>query len=211
MVTMARMDTVSAAELRTASTMLRTWAQETPDAPMLTEGEVTLSWSEFYLRARQVGHALAGLGVVAGDRVAFLDRNGIEYFEVFFGCALLGAVSVAVNWRLAPAEMAAIIEDSGASVIFFGDDYSSAVKEIQSATNSVREWLPLEHLSQWRSRSGADPADPGFVPGPDDVVTQLYTSGTTGLPKGAMISGRNTQASSPRPIGCSTSAPTRCR
>ena len=48
-----------------------------------------------------------------GDRVAFLDRNGIEYFEVFFGCALLGAVSVAVNWRLAPAEMAAIIEDAG--------------------------------------------------------------------------------------------------
>ena len=49
-----------------------------------------------------------------GDRVAFLDRNGIEYFEVFFGCALLGAVSVAVNWRLAPAEMAAIVEDAGA-------------------------------------------------------------------------------------------------
>ena len=110
--------------------MIRHWARQTPDAPMLTEGADTLTWGEVLRRAIRVSHALAEAGVSAGDRVAFLDRNGIEYFEVFFGCALLGAVSVAVNWRLAPTEMAAIIEDAGARVLFFGPDYAAAVKEM---------------------------------------------------------------------------------
>ena len=92
---------------RSASGMLRQWAADTPDAPMLTQDGTTVTWSELYERAKRVSRGLEAVGVGPGDRVAFLDRNGIEYFEVFFGCALLGAVSVAVNWRLAPAEMAA--------------------------------------------------------------------------------------------------------
>jgi long-chain acyl-CoA synthetase len=184
-------DSDPTAELRSAASMLRSWASTTPSAPMLTEGGVTLTWEQLYRRARQVSQGLVHLGTVAGDRVAFLDRNGIDYFEVFFGCALLGAVSVAVNWRLAPAEMASIIDDSGAAVVFFGPDYAGAVKEIRPEAAGVRAWLPLESLDQWRDGVGEEPADPGFAPGPDDVVTQLYTSGTTGLPKGAMISARN--------------------
>src|ERR1700694_4587388 len=177
---------------RTASRMLRTWAKDIPDAPMLTEGATTLTWGEVYDRAKRVSRGLGRAGVVAGDRVAFLDRNGIEYFEVFFGCALLGAVSVAVNWRLAPTEMASIIEDAEASVLFFGADYAASVKEFAPMISSVREWVPLDQLAEWRDADDAEEAlDPGFEPAPDDVVTQLYTSGTTGLPKGTMISGKN--------------------
>ncbi len=177
---------------RTASGMLRAWATEIPDAPMLTQGSDTLTWGEVYDHAKLVSRSLAAAGVVAGDRVAFLDRNGIEYFEVFFGCALLGAVSVAVNWRLAPTEMASIIEDAEASVLFFGADYAAAVKEFGPLVTCIRQWVPLDQFAQWRDADSAvEPQDPGFEPGPGDVVTQLYTSGTTGLPKGAMISGRN--------------------
>ncbi len=180
------------AGLRTASGMLRTWAAESPDAPMLTMGPVTLSWGDVYERAKRVSGALAAVGVRPGDRVAFLDRNGIEYFEVFFGCALLGAVSVAVNWRLAPSEMAAILEDAGASVLFFGPDYASTVKELAPSVTSVRTWVALDEYPDWRDAGGTAPAeDPGFEPLPEDVVMQLYTSGTTGLPKGAMICARN--------------------
>jgi len=175
-----------------ASGMLRTWARETPDAPMLTEGAVTLTWSEVFDRATRVSHALAADGVSAGDRVAFLDRNCIEYFEVFFGCALLGAVSVAVNWRLAPAEMAAVIDDAQARVVVYGTDYTAAIKEVAPSVDSVLAWVPLDQFARWRDTDApGELSDPGFEPGPDDVVTQLYTSGTTGLPKGAMISGRN--------------------
>jgi long-chain acyl-CoA synthetase len=177
---------------RSPSQMLRQWASETPDAPMLTEGATTLTWSEVYDHACQVSRELAAAGVVTGERVAFLDRNGTEYFEVLFGCALMGAVAVAVNWRLAPLEMAAIIEDAEAKVVFFGSEYTATAKELASLVTGVRQWVPLDRLAEWRDPAGAGAADdPGFDPGPDDVVVQLYTSGTTGLPKGAMISGRN--------------------
>jgi long-chain acyl-CoA synthetase len=179
-------------DYRTAAAMLRTWAREIPDAPMLTEGSTTLTWSEVFDRAKRVSGALADAGVVPGERVAFLDRNCIEYFEVFFGCALLGAVSVAVNWRLAPSEMAAIIDDAQARVFVFGSDYAAAVKELTPHVTSVRQWVPIDRFAEWRDGDRpTEPTDPGFEPAPDDVITQLYTSGTTGLPKGAMISGRN--------------------
>jgi long-chain acyl-CoA synthetase len=172
--------------------MLRTWAGQTPDAPVLTQDGTTITWAQLYDRAVRVSRGLVGAGIGPGDRVAFLDRNGIDYFEVFFGCALLGAVSVAVNWRLAPTEMAAIIGDAGAKALFFGPDYATAVKELAPQVPTVGLWVPLDELASWRDgdRAGAT-SDPGFEPEPDDVVTQLYTSGTTGLPKGAMISGRN--------------------
>ncbi len=174
----------------TATAVLRTWARETPDAPMLTEGATTLTWAEFYERAKRVSNALQRAGARDGDRVGFLDRNGIEYFEVFFGCALIGAVSVAVNWRLAPAEIATVIEDAGAQIVFFGADYAAAVTEVTGQVTCVRSWLSLEEFADWRDAVTAA-VDPGFEPAPGDTVTQLYTSGTTGLPKGVMISGSN--------------------
>ena len=172
--------------------MLRHWAAKRSEAPMLTHGDQTVTWGEFHGRACRVAAALASGGVVPGERVAFLDRNGIEYFEFFFGCALLGAVSVAVNWRLAPLEMAAIIEDSSAVVLIYGDDYADAVEVITEHATSVRRYVDLRGFAEWRDAGVPDAAtDPGFEPGPDDVVTQMYTSGTTGLPKGVMLSGRN--------------------
>jgi long-chain acyl-CoA synthetase len=189
-----RQEAPSSSAFRSASTMLRQWATETPDAPMLTQDGTTVTWAELYERAKRVSRGLEAAGVGPGDRVAFLDRNGIDYFEVFFGCALLGAVSVAVNWRLAPAEMAVIVEDAGAPILFLGPDYAAAAKEIEALVDGVRHWVPLDRLAAWRDANagpGGITPDPGFDPGPGDVVTQLYTSGTTGLPKGAMISGGN--------------------
>ena len=73
---------------------------------MITYGQRTISYAEMDERSSRVARALAAEGVAAQDRVAFLDKNGPEYFEVLFGGGKINAVNVAVNWRLAPAEMA---------------------------------------------------------------------------------------------------------
>ncbi|MGH9170214.1 MAG: AMP-binding protein [Acidimicrobiales bacterium] len=122
----------------TVAGMLRANAGEFAEAPMLRFGDRTVSWGEHFGRACRVANALGGVGVGAGDRVAFLDRNGPEYFEVLFGGALIGAVNVAVNWRLAPQEMASIIDDSRAEVLVLHAD-------------SCRRWPPLR--ASWPTSS----------------------------------------------------------
>ena len=79
--------------------------------------------AEEFDTACRVAQAAKREGLDNGDRIAFLDRNGIAYFDFLFGGSLIGAVNVAVNWRLAPAEMAAIIDDSGAPVLAVHADY----------------------------------------------------------------------------------------
>ena len=81
---------------------------------MLVHGDERRTWAEEFDVACRVAQAARRDGLGVGDRIAFLDRNGIAYFDFLFGGSLIGAVNVAVNWRLSPAEMAAIIDDSGA-------------------------------------------------------------------------------------------------
>jgi len=92
----------------TVAGLIRRLARSRSDREMLVAGEVRRTWSEEYRWACRVAQACRRDGLVAGDRVALLDRNGLPYFDVLFGGALLGAVNVAVNWRLAPAELTEI-------------------------------------------------------------------------------------------------------
>ena len=98
----------------------------------------------------------------------------------------MGAVSVAVNWRLAPAEMAAIVEDARAPVLFYGPEYAATAKEVATRSRArSATGCRSDGLAEWRDPRAAVAADdPGFEPGADDVVTQLYTSGTTGAAQG---------------------------
>ena len=85
--------------------IVRTHGVGRPEHTALIEGQRRLSWADVYERAQRTSQALASVGVGAEDRVAFLDKNGIEHFDVFFGASLLNAVAVDVNWRLAPASL----------------------------------------------------------------------------------------------------------
>ena len=162
---------------------------------MITCGARTITWAEMDARASRVAQGFRAAGLAAQDRVAFIDKNGPEYFEVLFGGGKANVVNVAVNWRLAPAEMAYIVNDAAARLLFVGPDFLAHLDEIEGSLKTVEEIVVIgdhprhESYDAWVARHPAD--DPETEIAPDDVAMQLYTSGTTGLPKGAMLTNAN--------------------
>ncbi|MHB8466324.1 MAG: long-chain-fatty-acid--CoA ligase [Acidimicrobiales bacterium] len=180
---------------------LRKWAKQRPDAPMLTGVDttgqiITRTWREQDERASRVGRALAADGVGPGDRIAFLDKNGLAYYDVLFGAGKVNAVDVAVNWRLAPPEMAQVINDAGTKVVVVGSEFLPQLAAFEDQLTTVKRVVVIdgEHdkhvtLEEWLRGHPAD--DAGVEPDGGDVAVQFYTSGTTGLPKGVMLTNTN--------------------
>lgn len=186
----------------TVAGIIRHLARQQPDHEMFVLGDERRTWGEEFDVACRVAHAATREGLGVGDRIAFLDRNGIAYFDFLFGGSLIGAVNVAVNWRLAPAEMAAIIDDSRAPVLVVHTDYLTTLADMPGALPDVRRIVIIGDVGaakcadpravtfeQWID--GCPPEDPGHVGTADEVSMQLYTSGTTGLPKGVMLTNGN--------------------
>ncbi|MGE5595641.1 MAG: fatty acid--CoA ligase [Hyphomicrobiales bacterium] len=180
----------------TIADLPRHWAAETPDNVALSfEGRDT-PYRELNRRAHQVANGLAAEGCRPESRVALIDKNSDLFFEVFFGAAQANEVLVAVNWRLAPPEVAYVINDAQAEVLFVGEEFVPVIERIRGELKTVRkiialqgghaEWEPYE---RWRDRQSD--ADPQVAVGPDDVAIQMYTSGTTGHPKGAQLTNKN--------------------
>lgn len=154
-------------------------------------------WNE---RANRAGNLLQRLGVRRGDRIAVLAKNGPEFMETFFGCSKLGIVVVPLNWRLVPDELEFILADSGAIALVFDDDFLETAGELHARGDrtALRHWVQigrrpvLEFAQRYEDLLEAASGDePIIVATDDDLLHIMYTSGTTGLPKGAV----HTQAS----------------
>lgn len=182
----------------TLGALIRERAAEQPDDPALTFEGRTITFGELDERSSRVANALVESGIGSQERIAFLDRNCPEFFEVLFGAAKIDAVTVSVNWRLAPPEILYTLNDSKARVLVVGEEFIPQLDEIEDRLQFVEKTVVLgshpkhESYEDWTAR--ASTTDPGVVSGPDDVAFQLYTSGTTGLPKGAMLTNANFEA-----------------
>jgi acyl-CoA synthetase (AMP-forming)/AMP-acid ligase II len=176
----------------TLADMIRERGVDRADAPAITYRDRTLTFAELDARSNQVAHALRAAGIGRGDRVAILDKNVPEFFELLFGAVKLGAVLAAVNWRLAPPEIAQILNDATARVLVAGADFLACVDAIEPGLATVELVLSTESgtsrtgFAEWRDAQPAD--DLHAEVSPDDIAVQFYTSGTTGLPKGVMLS-----------------------
>lgn len=180
--------------------------------PALTCDNRTATFAELDERSDEVAGALAGAGVRRGDRVAFLDTNSIEFFEVLFGAAKAGVVVAAISWRLDPHEVGEIIEDAKAEVVVVGaaltDLIADAARRVAYPLRIivVGEHLAYERYDQWLLSgvsadldASGEGVDGGEGVGEDDsTVLQLYTSGTTGRAKGVMLTNRNLMALAPQ-------------
>ena len=155
------------------------------------------SFARLNARSNRIANVLNGLGVKKGDRVALLQMNCVEYLETFFAIAKIAAIAVPLNWRLVPDELEFILKDSGATVLLYGQDFTDSVVELHGRgpdATDVREWICVgggDDRADFARDYGELTADaseeePEIGGDGDDVLYIMYTSGTTGLPKGAV-------------------------
>lgn len=153
-----------------------------------------LTFTELNRASNRVANGLLGLGVRKGDRVGLLLMNGAEFVASFFGAAKIGAVVVPLNWRLVPDELEFILADSGTKVLLFSEEFSAVTAELDRRGDRtlVEAWVqvggtPAHYASSFDKWSAAaSDAEPPIRGADDDLMFIMYTSGTTGLPKGVM-------------------------
>jgi fatty-acyl-CoA synthase len=162
----------------------------------VVDGELRLSYEQFFDRCDRWSAALQELGVAPGDRVATIAPNTHAQLESFYSVPQIGAVLVPVNYRLTPKDFVYIVNHSGASVVCAHGDYLDALDGVRDQMPDVRHFVAFEGSGDgWLDYEAAiAAASPGFARpeiGERDLLTINYTSGTTASPKGVMITHRN--------------------
>src|SRR5580658_5896111 len=162
----------------------------------VVDGELRLSYREFFDRCDRWSAALQGLGVRQGDRVATIAPNTHAQLEAFYAVPQIGAVLVPINYRLTAEDFVYIVNHSGATVVCAHSDYLKTVDSVRDQMPGVRQFVAFEGAAAgWLDYEAAiAAADPGFER-PEiserDLLSINYTSGTTARPKGVMITHRN--------------------
>jgi acyl-CoA synthetase (AMP-forming)/AMP-acid ligase II len=174
----------------TLAEIVRHQAATQPERIALTFSDRDTSYGALDRRASQVANGLIAAGLNVQSRVALLDKNHDSFFEIWFGAAKANVVLVPVNWRLAPPEIAFIVNDAEAEILFVGAEFLDTLAAIRDRLTSIRKIVVIDRdYTAWRHRQSA--ADPDLPAVGADVCIQMYTSGTTGRPKGAQLTNTN--------------------
>jgi long-chain acyl-CoA synthetase len=179
-------------ELRVAD-VVREVAAERPDHVAIRYGERFLTYGDLDERSSRLAQGLLAAGAGAGSRIAYLDRTAPEVVELFFAASKIGAVTVPLNWRLAPSELDDVVADARPRALIAGESYAAVAEELARAVSPAAELIVTG--DDYERRLGAyEAVDPGGRGESQDVVLQMYTSGTTGAPKGVLTTNRNLAA-----------------
>ena len=162
-------------QFATLAEIVRHQAATQPERIALTFENRDTRYATLDCRANQVANGLIAAGLRPASRVALLDKNHDSFFEIWFGAAKANAVLVPVNWRLAGPEIAFILNDAEAEILFVGAEFLDAVAAIRDQLTSVREVVVTDRdYPAWRDRQSA--ADPDLPIVGSDVCIQMYTS-----------------------------------
>lgn len=167
-----------------------------PTHTALVYGDQRWTYTQWHARVRRFAQALADRGVRAGDRVAFFVSTSENSVTTYFACQMLGAVAVPLNYRLSAGEAAYIIQDSGTRVLIYGRHLTEAALKIQAQVRSVHDFISCSYdaeaipdgHSQFDdlAENTVDNGELRPIPNGTDVSALVYTSGTTGRPKGVV-------------------------
>jgi long-chain acyl-CoA synthetase len=168
-----------------------------PDKTAAICGNTRYTFSELNERVDRLSTALLGLGIVRGDRVAVLALNCHRFFELYYGIAQIGAVSVPINFRIPPREIKYILDHSGSRAIAVDAALTPALEAVRSQLETVERFISIADqpapgfLAYEELIAGSAPIVDAPKIDDEDLLGLFYTSGTTGEPKGVMLTHRN--------------------
>ena len=196
------MSTGENAVIASVGDIARWHGRQTPERIAIAFEQRHTSFADLDRETNRVANGLLALGLPAQSRIAFLDKNTDDFFVAWLGAAKAGMVLAPINWRLAVPEIAYILEHSDAEVLMIGGEFLPLMAALGPAMGRVKLCLSLDtpaggaagatDFRPWLAAQ-AD-RDPGLAVAAGDIAIQLYTSGTTGRPKGAMLSHGNVLA-----------------
>jgi acyl-CoA synthetase (AMP-forming)/AMP-acid ligase II len=175
------------------------WAEAKPDGEAMTYFDRTWTWAQWNDRVRRLAGALKDRGIERGDVVAFLDKNHPACVELTFAAASLGAANAIINFRLAADELDYVLNDSGAKLLIVGAELKPTVDKIRDKLTNVEHIIEVSPEGGSDSQgdeyeallAGATPTGRAADVEPDDVCIIMYSSGTTGRPKGVELTQAN--------------------
>ncbi len=180
-------------DLRVLADIPRFHARVTPDKTALKYEGRNTTYEQLNHYATQVANGLISEDITQQKNIAWLDINSDYFFEMLFGCAKSRTVICPINWRLAAPEIEYIVNNAEAEILFVGERFFEVIETIKDRLTTLKKIVAIsgshphwENYNSWRDRQSGE--DPDINISTQDVAIQMYTSGTTGHPKGVLMS-----------------------
>ena len=182
--------------LKLLSDLVRRQASVRPNkTAFIFEGD-TLTYAQLDTGSNRVANGLLDWGTAPNQRIGYLGKNSHHYYELLLGVSKSGGVLCPINWRLAEAEIAYILNDFTPETLFVGPEFMDMASSIKSIVPSLKHIIPMEagnnespHYAEWRE--SLSDRNPNITRDTKDDALQMYTSGTTGHPKGAILTNQS--------------------